>query len=73
MSLTTLHRGVTRLTPARDGRRQIVVTIGPGDLISFRLSRGRKTFESTLSACYSMAVKATVAAERATRKRARRP
>lgn len=51
--------GITvRLTPDRDAGREIIVIVGPGPLVSFRLAGTRKVYESTARTCYEMAVKA---------------
>ena len=70
--MTTLTRPVRReTTRTTDGGRQIIVTLEPGDLIRFRLKGCRKTFATTLHACYYMAVKAEVQAARQAKKAAR--
>ena len=74
--MTALTRVVSRVTlrpESRDAGRQIVVGLMPGDLLTFRLARGRKTWTLPVSAAYSLAVKLAVAAEaKANPKRRRR-
>ena len=74
--MTALTRVVSRVTlrpESRDAGRQIVVSLLVGDLLEFRLSRGRKRFLLPVSAAYSLAVKLAVAAEaKANPKRRRR-
>lgn len=65
MSLTRTHKATVRLTPDRDAGRQIVVIVGPGPLLGFRLAGTRKVYETTVRACYEMSVKAAKARERA--------
>lgn len=68
-----LSTGVTvRESTARVSRRNIVIIIGPGALIGFRLKGTRRVEETTVEACYSMAVKQRVAAERGERERAKK-
>jgi hypothetical protein len=56
--MTPTTRPVSRLSTARDAGRQIVIIIGPGELIGFRLKGTRKVLETTVGACYCMAAKA---------------
>lgn len=64
---TTTPGTVIRLSDDRLGRfgRQLVVILGPGNLIGFRESGCRKTYTTTIGACAAMAVKQTAIAERA--------
>jgi len=73
MSLTRTHKATVRLTPDRDAGREIVTIIGPGVLIGFRLHGTRKVVETTVRACYDMAVKAAKARERALKLTKKRP
>jgi hypothetical protein len=52
----------------RDGHRQIVVGLAPGDLMGFRPARTRRTYWLPVAAGYSMAAKAYLAAEHTARK-----
>lgn len=70
--MTDLKRPVSRRTSLPvDRRYRVVVTLLPGDLISFRLERTRKCYVTTLRACYERAVKQHVEAERAAKKKAK--
>jgi len=71
-TVTDLKRPVSRRTSLPvDRRYRVVVTLLPGDLIAFRLERTRKSFVTTLRACYELAVQVHVAAERAAKKKAK--
>ena len=64
--MTALTRVVSRVTlrpESRDAGRAIIVSLVPGDLLTFRLARGRKTWTLPVSAAYSLAIKLAVAAE----------
>lgn len=65
---TRLTKAVHRVSSDRDAGREIVVILGPGALIGFRLKGCRKIVETTVRACYEMAVKAEVARRKAQRK-----
>lgn len=70
--MTDLNRPVKRRSRYQvDDRRRVVVTLMPGDVIGFRLERTRRTWTTTLQACYQMAVRHTVAAERAAKRAGR--
>lgn len=58
MSITKTHKATVRLTPDRDAGRPIVIIVGPGPLIGFRLAGTRKVYETTARACYELAVRA---------------
>lgn len=45
-------------------RRPFVVTLEPPDLIGFRDAKTRRTFYTTLAACYALAVRQEVEARR---------
>jgi hypothetical protein len=67
MSLTRTSKATVRLSSDRASRREIVVIIGPGPLIGFRLKGTRKVYETTVRACYERAVIQAVAAAKAAR------
>lgn len=46
------------------GRRDVIVTLGPGALIGFRLSGTRRTYETTARACYMLALQQHLAEQR---------
>lgn len=71
MSITRTHTATKRLTPDRDAGREIVIIVGPGPLVGFRLAGTRKVHETTARACYEMAVKAEKARERAAKAKLR--
>jgi hypothetical protein len=70
--MTPTKKATVRLSSARFDRREVVVILGPGDLIGFRSKGRRKVYETTVAACMSMAVKATVQAQRAAKRAARK-
>ena len=76
MSLTPTHKATLRLSSDVSGRRRrLVVILGPGSLIGFREHGTRRVYETTVGACYSLAVKQYVAAqkaEKAARRKARK-
>jgi hypothetical protein len=70
---TPLAKPVRRrtLAPHRRGRR-VVVSMVPGDVLTFRDERTRTEYSLPVGFAYDMAVKLHVAAKRAEKKRARR-
>lgn len=68
---TMLNKTVKRKTFGSHRGRRFIVTLEPGDVIGFRAERTRKTFYTTLAACYDMAVRQHVAAEKAAKKKKR--
>jgi hypothetical protein len=54
---TMLNKAVKRKSVGYHRGRRFIVTLAPGDVIGFRAERMRKTFYTTLSACYDMAVR----------------
>ena len=71
--MTRLDKPVRRETcRTQEQGRLLIVTLEPGDTIAFRQKGCRKTWKTTLSACFALAVKAEVRAnqlERIARKR----
>lgn len=67
--MTPLKKSVTRLSTDRLGRfgRQLVVILGPGELIGFREHGCRKVYTTTIGACAAMAVKQQAMADRLAR------
>jgi hypothetical protein len=63
---------VVRESSERLDRRSIVVILGPGNLLGFRLKGTRRVFETTIGACASLAIKQHVASERARKAAARK-
>lgn len=73
--MTPTTKPVVRVSPDRDAARNIIVIVGPGSLIGFRLKGTRKVYETTIAACYQRAVAMDVArrkAEKAAARKARR-
>lgn len=70
--MTPTTKPTVRESSERLDRRNIVVIIGPGALIGFRLKGTRRTFETTVGACASLAIKQFVNAERARKAAARK-
>ena len=57
--MTGLTRPVSRLTMRwRQRGRPVVVTLEPGDSITFRLKGTRKVWQTSLEACFWIALKA---------------
>jgi len=66
--VTTLTKAVRRETcRTSDGHRPIIVTLEPGDIISFRLKGCRAVVKTTLGACYALAVRASLSERRTKR------
>jgi len=63
--MTPTHKAVSRVSSARDAGRNIVIIVGPGELIGFRLKGTRRITETTVLACYCMASKAEARAKAA--------
>jgi len=61
-----LHKPVCRRAVS-SGRfkRRIIVTLRPGDVLEFREERCRKSFQISITLAYQLAVKLTVAQEKA--------
>lgn len=60
--MTDLTKALRRRSIGRHHGKRFVVTLEPGDVIGFRLERTRKTFYTTLAACFDMAVRQEVSA-----------
>lgn len=69
--MTELNKPVSRRTrlPHRRGRR-VIVTLHPGDVLSFRDERTRAEFFLSVGAAYDVAVKLYVAAKKTERRAA---
>lgn len=46
------------------GNRRVIVTVGPGDVVSFRLERQRQTYTAAIQALFEVAARWTVDGER---------
>lgn len=63
--MTTLTtKPVIRESYEKLDRRNTIITLGPGNLISFRAKGRRKAYETTIGACADMAIKQYVFAEK---------
>lgn len=69
--MTPTVKPVIRESNERIDRRNVVVILGPGNIIGFRMKGRRKVYETTIGACAHMAIKQHVLAERAAKKRAK--
>jgi hypothetical protein len=70
--MTPTTKPVVRESSERLDRRNVVVIVGPGNLIGFRLKGTRRTFETTIAACAHLAMKQWAVAERARKAAARK-
>lgn len=62
--MTPISKPVTRVTLGAHHGRQLVATLGPGDVLYLR-QKGRRQVEGIdLASCYEIAVKRRVARER---------
>lgn len=62
---TKTTKAVIRESSAVDAHRNIIIIVGPGELIGFRLKGTRKVYTTTVSACYVKAVRAEMESKRA--------
>ena len=69
--MTPLNKSLSRRTISTHRGRRFVVILEPGDVIGFRPERTRKVFYTTLAACFDMAVRQQVLADRAAKKKAK--
>lgn len=74
--MTDTNKSVRRVTvgtyPFRGGqRRSVVVTITPGDVLTFRFKGTRKSFDYPIYSAALLAIQATVRAEKLARREAR--
>lgn len=70
--MTDLLKKLSRRTTGTHRGARFVTILEPGDVIGFRIERKRKVFYTTLAACFDMAVRQQVAAEKAAKKAARK-
>lgn len=70
--MTPLNKTVTRRTISNHRGRRFVVILEPGDVIGFRPERTRKVFYTTLAACFDMAVRQQVIADRAAKRKGKK-
>lgn len=69
--MTDLLKQVKRRTCGNHRGARFVVTLEPGDVIGFRIERKRTTFYTTLAACFDMAVRQKVAADKLAKRKAK--
>jgi len=69
---TPLNKQVKRITSMPHRGRRTVVILAPGDVIGFRAERTRSIYWISLAACFDMAVKLEVAAQKAARRKGKR-
>jgi hypothetical protein len=63
--MTKLDKNVSRETGRTyDQGRQLVVTLEPGDMISFRQKGCHHVWRTTLGACFMLAVRAEIQSEK---------
>lgn len=67
--MTPLNRPIARRSIGTHRGRRFVVILEPGDVIGFRPERTRKVFYTTLAACFDMAVRQAVIADRAAKRK----
>lgn len=70
--MTPTKKETVRVSSARDAGRNIVVILGPGELIGFRLKGTRKVYTTTVTAIYQRAVIAERRAEQEAKRKGRR-
>ncbi len=70
--MTPLNKTVNRRTIGTHRGRRFVVILEPGDVIGFRGERTRRIFYTTLAACFDMAVRQAVIADRAAKLKSKR-
>ena len=69
--MTPLNKSLSRRTVGQHRGRRFVVILEPGDVIGFRPERTRKVFYTTLAACFDMAVRQAVIADKLAKKKAK--
>jgi hypothetical protein len=67
--MTPLNKSLSRRTIGTHRGRRFVVILEPGDVIGFRVERARKVFYTTLAACFDLAVRQAVIAEKASKRK----
>lgn len=71
--MTPLKKSVRRVSTGNGvNRRPFVIILEPGDVIGFRDVRTRRTYYTSLAYCYALAIKQTIAKERAERAKQRK-
>jgi len=67
--MTPLTKKVVRRSVFPHRGRRFVVSLEPGDLIGFRPEITRRVFYTTLAACFDLAVRQAVIADRAAKRK----
>ena len=67
-----VHRESTDGERDRGTYRQWIITVGPGNLLGFRLKGTRRVYDTTVGACASLALRQWANAERARKLAARK-
>lgn len=70
--MTPLSKSLSRRTIGTHRGRRFVVILEPGDVIGFRPERTRRVFYTTLAACFDMAVRQQVIADRAAKRKGKK-
>jgi len=70
--VTPITKPVKRRTIGPHRGLRVVVSLEPGDVIGFRSERTRRTYYVTVGACFDMAVRQQVAAERAAKRKGKK-
>lgn len=70
--MTPLNKSLSRRTIGQHRGRRFVVILEPGDVIGFRPERTRKTFYTTLAACFDMAVRQAVIADKLAKRKGKK-
>jgi hypothetical protein len=65
--IKTVRKPIRRRAAQPHQRRPYVVTLEPGDVLSFRYLRTRQSYSISMAACFELAIKAYVAQLRAQR------
>lgn len=69
--MTPLNKQVSRRSIGTHRGRRMIVILAPGDVIGFRVERSRTVFYTPLAACFDMAVRQHVAAEKAAKRKSK--
>jgi hypothetical protein len=67
--MTDLNKPIKRRTVGSHRGARFTVILEPGDVIGFRTERKRTVFYTTLAACYDMAIRQAVMAEKMAKKK----
>ncbi len=70
--MTPLNKSLSRRTIGTHRGRRFVVILEPGDVIGFRPERTRKVFYTTLAACFDMAVRQAVIADKLAKRKGKK-